>query len=194
MSQRESQQELINVLHCTLTCHIYTLYMHVLCTCTCTLHVHVSHTCTLVHAHIVHVQLFTVYMLCRCVVHRCNVHVIYSCMLICVTFSSPSPSSSPSLPPLSPPPSPSSMEVPVLWVRVDPDYQWIRHLAMEQADTVWHCLLKYERDANAQLDALEALEAFQTNQTRDAFRDTILNSNFYYCVRQQAAKSLSKVS
>ena len=23
---------------------------------------------------------------------------------------------------------------------------------MEQADTVWHCLLKYERDANAQLE------------------------------------------
>jgi type IV secretory pathway component VirB8 len=55
-------------------------------------------------------------------------------------------------------------------------------------------LLKYERDANAQLDAVEALESFQTNQTRDVFRDTILNSNFFYRVREQAAKSLAKVS
>ena len=86
------------------------------------------------------------------------------------------------------------MEVPVLWIRVDPEYQWIRQLTLEQSDTIWHCLLKYERDANAQLDAVEALEAFQTNPTRDVFRDTILNSNFYYRVREQAAKSLSKVS
>jgi transcription initiation factor TFIID subunit 2 len=86
------------------------------------------------------------------------------------------------------------MEVPVLWVRVDPEYQWIRQLTLEQSDTIWHCLLKYERDANAQLDAVEALESFQTNQTRDVFRDTILNSNFFYRVREQAAKSLAKVS
>ena len=105
---------------------------------------------------------------------------------------------SPSLPPsLSfsfPSLPPSSMEVPVLWVRVDPEYQWIRQLMLEQSDTIWHCLLKYERDANAQLDAVEALESFQTNQTRDVFRDTILNSNFFYRVREQAAKSLAKVS
>ena len=105
---------------------------------------------------------------------------------------------SPSLPPsLSfsfPSLPPSSMEVPVLWVRVDPEYQWIRQLTLEQSDTIWHCLLKYERDANAQLDAVEALESFQTNQTRDVFRDTILNSNFFYRVREQAAKSLAKVS
>ena len=86
-----------------------------------------------------------------------------------------------------------SMEVPVLWVRVDPEYQWIRQLVLDQSDIVWQCLLKYERDASAQLDALEALEAFQTNQTRDAFRDTIMNSSFYYRVREQAARSLSKV-
>ena len=86
------------------------------------------------------------------------------------------------------------MEVPVLWVRVDPEFQWIRQLVMEQSDTVWHCLLKYERDANAQLDALEALEMFQTNQTRDAFRDTIMSSSFYHRVRERAAQSLAKVS
>lgn len=49
-------------------------------------------------------------------------------------------------------PPPRSTEIPVLWVRLDPEFQWLRLLAMEQADTVWQCLLKYERDANAQLE------------------------------------------
>lgn len=45
-----------------------------------------------------------------------------------------------------------SLEVPVLWIRVDPEYQWLRRLNMEQADTIWQCMLRYERDATAQLE------------------------------------------
>ena len=86
-----------------------------------------------------------------------------------------------------------SMEVPVLWVRVDPDLQWICHLTLEQSDITWQSLLKYEREANAQLEAIEALEGYQTTTTRDALRDAVMNSSFYYHVRIQAAKSLAKV-
>ena len=64
----------------------------------------------------------------------------------------PSPSSPPPLSPFISPSLPPSTEIPVLWVRVDPEFLWLRLLTMEQADTVWHCLLKYERDANAQLE------------------------------------------
>ena len=49
-------------------------------------------------------------------------------------------------------PPPRSTEIPVLWVRLDPEFQWLRLLTVEQADSVWQCLLKYERDANAQLE------------------------------------------
>ena len=45
-----------------------------------------------------------------------------------------------------------SNEVPVLWVKVDPDMQWIRQISMQQSDTVCQCVLKYDRDAVAQLE------------------------------------------
>ena len=86
-----------------------------------------------------------------------------------------------------------SNEVPILWVRVDPDYQWIRRLSTEQSDTTWQNMLKYERDATAQLDALEALEDYPSTLTRDCYRDTLLNTCFYCHVRLQAAAKLTKV-
>ena len=49
-----------------------------------------------------------------------------------------------------------SMEVPVLWLRVDPEFQWLRQLSVEQPDTVWHSMLKYERDAVAQIEVSHA--------------------------------------
>ena len=45
-----------------------------------------------------------------------------------------------------------STEVPVMWVRVDPEMQWIRRMNMQQPDTVWQNIIKYERDAVAQLE------------------------------------------
>ena len=86
-----------------------------------------------------------------------------------------------------------SNEVPILWVRVDPDYQWLRLLSTEQSDTTWQHMLRYERDATAQLQALEALEEYSSIITRDCFKDAILTQCFYYQVRLQAARSLAKV-
>ena len=45
-----------------------------------------------------------------------------------------------------------SMEVPVMWVRPDPEMQWIRQISMQQADTVWMNTLTYNRDAVSQLE------------------------------------------
>ncbi len=83
--------------------------------------------------------------------------------------------------------------MPILWVRVDPDLQWICQLSTEQSDTTWQYMLKYERDATFQLVALEALDDYPSSVTRDSFRDAILNPSFYYHVRLQAARSLAKV-
>ena len=44
------------------------------------------------------------------------------------------------------------MEVPVMWVRVDPEMQWIRHINMQQPDTIWMNTLNYNRDAVSQLE------------------------------------------
>eukprot|EP00731_Ephydatia_muelleri_P017708 Em0010g806a len=85
------------------------------------------------------------------------------------------------------------IEVPILWVRVDPDFQWIRKVNMEQADTTWQCILKYERDATAQVESILALENFPSSASRDVLRDIILNLQLFYRVRTQAGQSLAKV-
>ena len=43
----------------------------------------------------------------------------------------------------------------MLWLRIDPEFQWLRQLVVEQPDTVWHSMLKYERDAVAQVEVSE---------------------------------------
>lgn len=38
-----------------------------------------------------------------------------------------------------------------MWVRVDPEMQWLRQLNPTQSDTTWINLLQFERDAIGQL-------------------------------------------
>ena len=38
-----------------------------------------------------------------------------------------------------------------MWVRVDPEMQWLRQLNPVQSDTTWINLLQFERDAIGQL-------------------------------------------
>lgn len=38
-----------------------------------------------------------------------------------------------------------------MWVRVDPEMQWLRRLNPIQSDTTWINLLQFERDAIGQL-------------------------------------------
>ena len=80
-----------------------------------------------------------------------------------------------------------------MWVHLDPDFQWIRELRMEQSDVTWMNVLKYERNGIAQLDALEALQGMPSMLVRDSFKDAILTRCFYYQVRLQAAENLAKV-
>lgn len=82
-------------------------------------------------------------------------------------------------------------EVPVLWVKVDPDMQWIRQISMQQSDTVCQCVLKYDRDAVAQLEAVAALEGLPSEQSRNCLRDALLNPAFYHRVRCRAAQALA---
>ena len=43
-----------------------------------------------------------------------------------------------------------SSESPVLWVRIDPDVMWLRHVTFEQPDYMWQYQLRHERDVMAQ--------------------------------------------
>ena len=44
-----------------------------------------------------------------------------------------------------------SLEVPVMWVTVDPEMAWIALMNVQQPDTIWQNVLNYERDAVSQI-------------------------------------------
>uniref|UniRef100_A0A1X7SKZ2 Transcription initiation factor TFIID subunit 2 TPR repeats domain-containing protein n=1 Tax=Amphimedon queenslandica TaxID=400682 RepID=A0A1X7SKZ2_AMPQE len=82
-------------------------------------------------------------------------------------------------------------EVPVLWVRVDPEMQWIRYLKPSLPDTVWINVLQYERDVVAQVEAIDALKEYPSQSAVSALSDAVTNSSFYYHVRIKAIEALA---
>ncbi|XP_074635589.1 transcription initiation factor TFIID subunit 2-like isoform X2 [Acropora palmata] len=83
---------------------------------------------------------------------------------------------------------------PVLWVRIDPEVTWLRHVTFEQPDYMWQYQLRHERDVIAQTEAIQALEKFPTPATRQALIDMINHSECFYKVRLEACHCLAKVA
>jgi len=82
----------------------------------------------------------------------------------------------------------------VLWVRIDPEVTWLRHVTFEQPDYMWQYQLRHERDVIAQTEAIQALEKFPTPATRQALIDMINHSECFYKVRLEACHCLAKVA
>lgn len=83
---------------------------------------------------------------------------------------------------------------PVLWIRIDPDMQLLRHVVFEQPDHQWQYQLKYERDVTAQMDALKILEKYPTPATRRTLSDIIEDERCFYRVRCAATIHLRNVA
>ncbi|XP_076340940.1 TATA-box binding protein associated factor 2 isoform X2 [Tachypleus tridentatus] len=90
----------------------------------------------------------------------------------------------------------SSMDAdsPVLWIRIDPDFQLLRQVVFEQPDYQWQYQLRYERDVTAQMEAITSLERYPVPSTRLALTDTIENEQCFYRIRCLAAMCLQKVA
>lgn len=87
-----------------------------------------------------------------------------------------------------------SNDSPVLWIRIDPDMQILRHIVFEQPDYQWQYQLKFERDVTAQLDSLQVLVNYPTIATRKTLMDIIEDERCFYRVRCSAALNLTKVA
>ncbi|XP_065647290.1 transcription initiation factor TFIID subunit 2 isoform X3 [Hydra vulgaris] len=83
---------------------------------------------------------------------------------------------------------------PVLWVRIDPDMTWPRHVSLQQPDYMWQYQLRYERDVTSQIEAVRALEKYPCSGTRSALIDTINNVEAFFKVRIEAAFCLAKIA
>lgn len=87
-----------------------------------------------------------------------------------------------------------SVDSPVLWIRIDPDMQLLRQVALEQPDYQWQYQLRYERDVTAQQQAIAQLKRYPTPYTRKALTDTIENDQCFYRVRCAATTCLRMVA
>mmetsp|Transcript_1535 Transcript_1535/g.5363 ORF Transcript_1535/g.5363 Transcript_1535/m.5363 type:complete len:1045 (-) Transcript_1535:209-3343(-) len=80
---------------------------------------------------------------------------------------------------------------PVLWVRIDPDFEWAKSMDFRQPHYAWMQALKMERDVVGQYEACQGL----TNSAEDIFinalTDTLSNGKLYYRVRTMAAAALA---
>ena len=45
-----------------------------------------------------------------------------------------------------------------MWVRIDPEVTWLRHVTFEQPDYMWQYQLRHERDVIAQCEVQEFSE------------------------------------
>jgi transcription initiation factor TFIID subunit 2 len=82
------------------------------------------------------------------------------------------------------------------WLRVDADFEWIAKFVIEQPDYMYGSQLQYDRDVEAQY---EAVKYFGNNEKPTALDCTVLtraimDDKYYYGIRIGAAQSLARFS
>ncbi|KAI6238248.1 TATA binding protein associated factor [Aphelenchoides fujianensis] len=83
---------------------------------------------------------------------------------------------------------------PILWIRVDPDMQLIRKMNISQPLHQWAYMLRYERCPVSQLEAIERLRLYPVQETHKVLLNTVMNENFFYPVRIQAAVEAADIA
>src|SRR5690606_38275069 len=86
------------------------------------------------------------------------------------------------------------LEVPIRWIRVDPDLEWARVITFKQTEKMWFSQLDKDRDVIAQYEAVKALAIF--NESQDSLtklEHTLYDKTLYYRIRIEAANSIIKV-
>ena len=91
-----------------------------------------------------------------------------------------------------------TLESPVLWIRVDPDFEILRRVKVVQSRAMWYQQLEEEReDPIGQIDAMLMLSHDVKNVSLKIFTslyDVVRNSEKHYLVRVQACKMMAALS
>ena len=85
----------------------------------------------------------------------------------------------------------SSLNSPILWIRVDPENEWLMNLYLEQPDFMWIEQLENDRDVAAQYEAILALENYSSSATCFGLERILKDPKTFYRVRAEAAYSLA---
>ena len=77
----------------------------------------------------------------------------------------------------------SDQDSPLLWLRLDPDCNLIRTCRLRQPDYCLQYMVRFERDVIGQMEALNQLPDYPTENTVKALKETIESLDYFWRVR-----------
>lgn len=86
-----------------------------------------------------------------------------------------------------------NIDCPILWIRVDPDVEYIRKVKVNQSKENWLFQLLQERDNIAQIEACKALRHYHEEFVYEILKAVAKNETFFFKVRKQALESLQEI-
>lgn len=86
-----------------------------------------------------------------------------------------------------------NIECSLLWIRVDPDFDLIRTITVEQDESNWHYQLLRETDIVGQYEAIQALKKFNSENAYNALKYVIGWSEFFYKIREEAMVAICQM-
>ena len=90
--------------------------------------------------------------------------------------------------------SQSDQDSPVLWIRLDPDCNLLRSIELRQPDYCLQYLVKYEREIIGQLEGIEHLKDFPTENTVKSLKEAVESLDFFWRVRVRAAEMMARIA
>jgi len=77
-----------------------------------------------------------------------------------------------------------NIDCPILWIRVDPDFEYIRKVKVNQTKENWLFQLLQERDHIAQIEACKALRKYHEEFVYEILIAVAKNEKFFFKVRK----------
>ena len=86
-------------------------------------------------------------------------------------------------------------DTPLLWVRIDPEFDWVGDIRLQQPEYMWVYQLEMDRDVIAQYVAIEHLQTCKSRSSAAALFDVVNNTHMtnYWRIRACAARALARV-
>ncbi len=83
---------------------------------------------------------------------------------------------------------------PIMFLRVDPDAQWIAKVSFHQPFEMWINLIDTERDVSADKEAVRALRDYRTASSIERLAEMLNDPDVYFRIRMEAAASLAALA
>jgi len=86
-----------------------------------------------------------------------------------------------------------NIESPILWIRIDPDFEYIRSVKVHQERDNWLFQLLKEKDHISQIEACKELQNYNEEFVYEILEAVAKNPKFFFKVRKHALRSLDVI-